>query len=114
MPRRAGKAASRRARQRAAQRGSRQAPPPPARTSARPEVVPPVGTPDVREAASLEPPRRTSQPATVTGDSRLSGHNQAEYHYVERDLRNIGILTALMIVLLLAAWAAFLALGLTT
>jgi hypothetical protein len=111
MPRRAGKAASRRARQRAAQRGSRPAPPP---APARPEDLPPTGTPDAREAVSLEPPRRTSAPSTVTGASRLSGHNQAEYHYVERDLRNIGFLTALMIVLLLAAWAAFLALGLTT
>ena len=110
MPRRAGKSASRRARQRAAQRASRPAPtlPPP-----QAESVPPVGTPDAREAETLDPPRRTTPPE-VTGASRLSGRMQAEYHYVERDLRNIGIITGLMVVLLLVAWAAFQALGLTT
>lgn len=111
MPRRAGKAASRRARQRAAQRGTRPAPSLP-RPQA--DAVPPVGTPDAREAESLDPPRRTTPPPAVAGDSRLSDRMQAEYHYVERDLRNIGIITALMIVLLLAAWAIFQALGLTT
>lgn len=76
--------------------------------------MPPVGTPDAREATSLEPPRRTSAPSTVTGDSRLSGQHRAEYHYVERDLRNIGVITAMMVGLLLVAWAVFQALGLTT
>jgi hypothetical protein len=77
--------------------------------------VPPVGTPDAREAESLDPPRRTAPPpAVVTGDSRLSGRMQAEYHYVERDLRNIGIIAAVMVLLLLAAWVIFQALGLAT
>ena len=110
MPRRAGKAASRRARQRSGQRATRSAPSLP-----RPQVdaVPPIGTPDAREAESLHPPRHEPPPA-ITGESRLSGRMQAEYHYVERDLRNIGIVAALMVVLLVAAWAAFQALGLTT
>jgi hypothetical protein len=110
MPRRAGKAASRRARQRAAQRGARAS----ARPSAAPTPVPPVGTPDAREAVALDPPRRVSPPAAeAAGDSRLSGHEKDEYHYVERDLRNVAILTAAMFVLLLVAWAAISALGVT-
>lgn len=113
MPRRAGKAASRRARQRAAQRAGRPTPPPP-RPRPQEEAVPPVGTPDAREAEALDPPRRPTSPPPVAGSSRLSDRMQAEYHYVERDLRNIGIITALMVVLLIVAWAAFQALGLTT
>ena len=54
----------------------------------------------------------TPVPAS-SGRSQLSGADRAEYHYVERDLRNIGILTAAMVVLLLVAWAAVQALGLT-
>jgi hypothetical protein len=110
MPRRAGKAASRRARQRAAQRASRPSPPPLPRPQA--DAVPPVGTPDAREAASLEPPRREAPP--VRGESRLTDRMRADYHYVERDLRSIAIIAAAMVLLLLVAWAAFQALGLTT
>jgi hypothetical protein len=110
MPRRVGKAAGRRARQRAAQRASRPSPPPLPRPQA--DAVPPAGTPDAREAASLEPPRR--EVPAVRGESRISSHAQAEYHYVERDLRNIGIITAALVLLLLLAWIAFQALGLTT
>ena len=110
MPRRAGKAASRRARQRAAQRGGRPAPSLPTPQAS---AVPPVGTPDAREAESLDPPRRATPPPAVSGDSRLSGRNLAGYHYVERDLRSIGIITGLMAVLLVVAWLAFRALGLT-
>lgn len=112
MPRRAGKAASRRARQRAGQRAARSAPPPLPRPQA--DAVPPIGTPDAREAESLDPPRPAAAPPPVTGDSRLSARQQSDYHYVERDLRSIGIITASMIALLLVAWAAFQALGLTT
>jgi hypothetical protein len=126
MPRRAGKAASRKARQRSVQRAARPAspqPPPapgPAPTSAQSEpaqpratAVPPVGTPDAREALSLDPPRRSSAPTLTSGASTLTGRERAEYHYVERDLRNIGILTAVMAVLLLLAWVVFSALNLT-
>lgn len=104
MARRAGKAASRKARQRNVPRAvARPAAPPP---------VPPVDTPDAREATSLDPPRRVTPPAAGGIGSSLSLRERAEYHYVERDLRNIGILSALMAVLLFVAWMAFSALGL--
>jgi hypothetical protein len=103
MARRAGKAASRKARQRQVKRPAVPAGP------TTPVAVPPVGTPDARAATSLAPPRRTTT-VTQTG-SILTDRERAEYHYVERDLRNIGVLTVLMVVLLLAAWAAFNALG---
>ena len=103
MARRAGKAASRKARQRQVKRPAVPAPP------TAPVAVPPVGTPDARAATSLAPQRRTTS-VTPTG-SILTDRERAEYHYVERDLRNIGVLTVLMVVLLLAAWAAFNALG---
>jgi hypothetical protein len=108
MARRAGKAASRKARQRRVQRPSPSVAAPP------PAAVPPVGTPNAREAVSLDPPPRVTAPSPerAYAGSTLSDRERAEYHYVERDLRNIGILTALMAVLLLVAWLAFSALGL--
>ena len=108
MARRAGKAASRKARQRNVPRTPR-----PVRSAA-PEAVavPPVGTPDAREAVSLDPPRRTTPVTYGGGGSILSTRERAEYHYVERDLRNIGVLSAVMVVLLVAAWFVFNALGL--
>ncbi len=118
MARRAGKAASRKARQRSdqhrsAQRASRPAtpvPPPPVE----PDVaVPPVGTPDAREAVSLDPPRRPRPLASAAPGSTLTSRERAEYHYVERDLRNIGVLALVMFGLLLLAWAVFSALNLT-
>jgi hypothetical protein len=102
MPRRAGKAASRKARQRPVKR--------PAIPAATP--VPPVGTPDAREAISLNPPRRSSPPSGAMAGSILTDRERAEYHYVERDLRNIGILTAIMVALLVLAYFVFSALGL--
>ncbi len=75
--------------------------------------MPPVGTPDAREAEALDPPRRITLPAAAAAGSHLTSREEAEYRYVERDLRNIGILTAAMVVLLLVAWAAVQALGLT-
>ncbi|MGI8998582.1 MAG: hypothetical protein ACR2GO_02600 [Candidatus Limnocylindria bacterium] len=114
MARRVGKAASRKARQRNVPRAPRPAtPPPPAGPLDPANAVPPVGTPDAREAISLDPPRRSSTPAFASGASTLTTRERAEYHYVERDLRNIGILTAIMVVLLLLAWLAFTALNLT-
>lgn len=106
MARRAGKAASRKARQRNVPRTPRHAQP------AAP--VPPVGTPDAREAASLDPPRPVATPSFRSGASTLSTRERAEYHYVERDLRNIGVLTAVMAVLLFLAWLAFSSLGLVS
>ena len=109
MTRRAGKAASRKARQRKVHRPVVPGPPP------APVAVPPVGTPDAREAASLTPPRRMSRPitaSTASTGSSLNARERAEYHYVERDLRDIGILTAVMAVLLVVAYFAFSAMGL--
>lgn len=114
MPRRGGKAANRRTRQRKAQRQpARAPPPPPPRANATP--VPPVGTPEARDATSLDPPpRRSAQPASAVGmRSSLGESARAEYHYVERDLRNIAVLGAVMFLLLLVAWAAANAMNLT-
>ena len=107
MARRAGKASSRKARQRNVPRPPRTAAPAPG-----PQAVPPVGTPDAREAASLTPPRRMTPVAAGGGRSQLSSADRAEYHYVERDLRSIAILTAVMAALLLLAWFVFVALDL--
>ena len=112
MTRRAGKAASRKARQRNVPRAPRA---PAAAVSGQMDVtpVPPVGTPDAREAISLDQPRRVVPPRAAVAASTLTDRERAEYHYVERDLRNIGVLTAIMAGLLLLAWLAFSALGLT-
>ena len=109
MPRRAGKAASRKARQRPVRRplGHVTVPPPVA------SAVPPVGTPDAREATSLDPSRHVT-PSSGLGaaSSTLTLRERAQYHYVERDLRNIAVLSALMALGLLVAWIAFSQLGL--
>jgi len=104
---RRGKAASRRARQRKIQRPATPSAPPPV-------AVPPVGTPDAREAVSLDPRRRVTAPSPerAYAGSTLTARERAEYHYVERDLRNIGILTAIMLAMLAASWFLFNALGL--
>jgi hypothetical protein len=112
MARRAGKAASRKARQRYVPKTPRPAPDPaPAAEAA--VVVPPVGTPDARQATSLDQPRRTA-PVThgIGSGSVLSTRERAEYHYVERDLRNIGVLSLVMVVLLVGAYFLFNAIGL--
>jgi hypothetical protein len=112
MARRAGKAANRKARQRNVPRGPR---PAAAAGTTPPEAtpVPPVGTPDGRQAVALDPPRRVVPPRAAYAGSTLTDRERAEYHYVERDLRNIGVLTAIMAVLLAVAWFAFSTLGLT-
>ena len=108
-----GKAASRRSRQRRAQR-----PAPPPSVSATPSLEE-AGL-EERAEESREEPRKASAPAVSApsaarayagGGSSLTDRERAEYHYVERDLRNIGILTVLMFALLIAAWFAFNALG---
>jgi hypothetical protein len=115
MARRVGKAASRKARQRNVPRAPRRpaAPLAPEGPLDPAIAVPPVGTPDARAAISLDPPRRIPAPTAAGYGSTLTTRERAEYHYVERDLRNIGILTALMAVLLVIAWIAFTALNLT-
>jgi hypothetical protein len=105
-----GKAASRKARQRKLQRAATPYVAPPA-----PVAVPPVGTPDAHEAVALDPPRRVTpspERAYAGSGSTLTDRERAEYHYVERDLRNIGILTVVMLALLAASWFLFNALGL--
>jgi hypothetical protein len=107
MARRAGKAASRRARQQRRAQRPMSPPsavaPPPAEGVAVDEVV----------DESREEPRRASAPvvsapspvrAYAGGGSSLTDRERAEYHYVERDLRNIGILTAILFALLIGAW----------
>jgi hypothetical protein len=75
-----------------------------------PAVVESAAVPERRSDA---PVRRSRPPsnATLTG-STLTASERSEYHYVERDLRNIGILSLVMVAMLLAAWFAFNALGL--
>lgn len=98
MPRRSGKAASRRARQ---QRRSKRpttpgpvAPRPLAESSASGAAMAPSSA-----ATSLNPrPFATGGP--VAGTSRLGDAARAEYHYVGRDLRNTGLLVLLMAALL--------------
>lgn len=112
-----GKAASRRARQRNVPRTPRPAAPPaalppPHEVADAAAPVPPVGTPDARAAVSLDPPRRRTPPMAASAGSGLSARERADYHYVERDLRNIAVLTGVMAILLLVAWLAFNALGL--
>jgi hypothetical protein len=110
-----GKAAKRKARQRNVPRQQTSpapsAPSPAPTAAVEPEAIPPVGTPDAREAVSLDPPRRRSSSVVSSAGSTLTARERADYHYVERDLRNIGILTAAMAVLLFLAWLAFTALG---
>ena len=47
----------------------------------------------------------------VGGSSRLGERAAAEYHYVVRDLRNIGVLVVVMAVLLAVATIAVNAMG---
>jgi hypothetical protein len=120
MPRRGGKAANRRDRQRRAQRQALQRPAAPARPIAgvvseavdaaaehRAEVAParkPASAPSLTRGARSDPR------FAVAGPSRLSERAAAEYHYVMRDLRNIGVLVVLMAIVLAAAVFAFSAL----
>jgi hypothetical protein len=63
-----------------------------------------------RPAASVRGARANPRLA-VAGPSRLSERAIEEYHYVRQDLRNIGVLLAVMLVVLAAAVVAFNALG---
>lgn len=105
MPRRSGKAASRRARQ---QRRSRH-PAAPGPSAARPAAAP--GLPSARGEAARTPlpapapvsGRPFAAGLSTVGSSRLGEAARAEYHYVARDLRNTAILVLVMAVLLGAA-----------
>lgn len=112
MPRSTGKAARRRARQRKGQATVR-----PTAPSAEPVAPSPsatVATEPAERVAASEPraqaPRRRER--EVTGSSRLTGAAAAEYGYVARELRSIGVLSAALLVVLAICWLAFNALGL--
>jgi hypothetical protein len=116
---RRGKAASRRDRQRRAQRapGPRPAPPPRPLPGVVSEAI--EAAAEQRSAAPPPAPAPARAPRQgradprflVAGPSRLSERAAAEYHYVVRDLRNIGVLVAIMAVLLVVAVIGFNALG---
>lgn len=105
MPRRSGKAASRRARQ---QRRSKR-PTTPGPVAARPQAASttPISAPGVSSVTSAAPgslnPRPFASGGPVAGTSRLGEAARAEYHYVGRDLRNTAILVVLMAALLAVA-----------
>jgi hypothetical protein len=123
-----GKAVSRKARQRYVPRAPRpastpSAPPPAADAGSPPPSEPAVvienvalpEPPPARTRAAVAPSRRRPSPVATPGisaGSGLSARERADYHYVERDLRNIGILTVVMVALLVGAWLLFNALGL--
>lgn len=105
MAKRAGKAASRRARQRTVRRPLVPASPAaPISTTGSDEGVTPAVAASAPKAGVLVP-----RPAV---GSQLTATERSEYHYVERDLRDIGILTAVMAALLFVAWLIFSASGL--
>ena len=63
--------------------------------------------PPLASIQQRRPKGRAADPRiTVTGASRLGERAAAEYHYVVRDLRNIGILLVVLAVLLAAATIA--------
>jgi hypothetical protein len=119
---RRGKTANRNARRRA-QRNAAQRRPPTTPSAATPAVEPEStagAMPDAFEIADAEvraaaqPPLATATGAArakprqaesriAVGSSRLSERAVSEYHYVQRDLRNIAILAIILAILLAAA-----------
>ena len=80
-----------------------------------------VAPPPIAAAASassrearLPGARRLERSNSSAGSSSLSEHARAEYHYVARDLRNIGVLALVIGVMLAAAVFLFRALGIGT
>lgn len=110
MARRAGKAASRRARQRNVSRP----PATPAKAAPAPAVDAAETETTATAASAAAGPTATRRPVAVrqSAGSQLSAAERSEYHYVERDLRDIGILTVVMAALLLLAWFVFSVTGL--
>lgn len=124
MARRGGKAATRRSKQRKTQRPAAQPPRAPQTTTSREassDVVAEDGVVAAAPRASAAPAARPAASrravrdprVSVAGPSRLGERAIEEYHYVARDLRNIGVLLAIMVVLLIAAFVAFNVLGVT-
>jgi hypothetical protein len=101
-----------------ASRRSRQRPP---RRPVIPQPAPRPASPASDETDSVAvapistepaPPAVRPLPQIYAGASRLSERAAAEYHYVGRDLRNIAVLTAIIAVILIAAWLILPATGL--
>jgi hypothetical protein len=111
MARRAGKAASRKARQRYVPKTPRPTPAPSPAPETETAPSAPADSTVARETGSADQPRRTAPVAYASGGSTLSVRERAEYHYVERDLRNIGVLSLVMVVMLIAAYFLFDAVG---
>jgi hypothetical protein len=125
MARRGGKAANRKAKQRKAQRpvsAPRPAAPMDAAASGesfaadpmRAEAPAAVATPAApREIPARESTRKVTRDprSMVAGPSRLSERAQQEYHYVQRDLRNIGVLVVIMAAILVVAYVVFNVMG---
>ena len=66
-----------------------------------------AAAPPLSSAAPRRPKGRAADPrVTVTGASRLGERAAAEYHYVQRDLRNIAVLVLILGALLAAATVA--------
>jgi hypothetical protein len=97
MPRRTGKAATRRARQ---QRRTKQGPSPAIAAPRPPLSESPAG------GESRPPAPRPTAPVWAATTSRLGESARAEYHYVARDLRNTAVLVVVMAALLVAAVVA--------
>ncbi len=125
MARRGGKAVTRRSRQR---KGQRTAAPPRPKTQPEAEVAadtdaftPSAATSTIETPAAPKPAPRpsASQRASrapggmIVGSSRLGERAMQEYHYVKRDLRNIGVLVVIMAAMLIAAFVLFNVIGIT-
>jgi hypothetical protein len=125
MARRGGKAVTRRSRQRKGQRSATPARPKAAPetdvTAASGELVSSTPAAAVETPVAPKPPSRPSASprasraggGTVVGSSRLGERAMQEYHYVRRDLRNIGVLLLIMAVMLVAAFVLFNVVGIT-
>ncbi len=61
--------------------------------------------------ATSTPPTQKPVAVRQSAGSQLTSAERSEYHYVERDLRDIAILTVVMTALLLLAWFVFTASG---
>ncbi|MGZ8562874.1 MAG: hypothetical protein ACXWWU_04560 [Candidatus Limnocylindria bacterium] len=123
MARRGGKAANRRDRNRRAQRKAPLRPAVPQRPTA--GAISDAVDAAAERRADAAPARpipanpnptptrgaRSDPRFAVAGPSRLSERAASEYHYVLRDLRNIGVLVVVMGVALAAAAIGFSALG---
>lgn len=107
MAKRGGKAATRRARQRAA---TRQAPAPRTIPSSTPRATDSVTAADAVTSPAPAPapvasPRpRSKAPLVIGTGSRLTEKAAAEYHYVVADLRNIAVLSGVLLALLAVAY----------